>query len=67
MSLSRRIGITLLATATAAAVAVLHHHFLPDAAERIDLLGTLRIVSRESSAKRSRSRREITWCSMAWR
>jgi uncharacterized protein (TIGR03067 family) len=47
MTLPRRIGITVLATATAAIIAVLHHHFLPAAAERIDLHGTWRIVSRE--------------------
>jgi uncharacterized protein (TIGR03067 family) len=47
MTLTRRIGITLLATAMAAIIAVIHHHFLPGAAERIDLHGTWRIVSRE--------------------
>jgi uncharacterized protein (TIGR03067 family) len=47
MTLSRRIGITVLATAMAAIIAVIHHHFLPAAAERIDLHGTWRIVSRE--------------------
>ncbi len=51
MTLPRRIGLTLLATTLAAFLAVLHHHFLPGAAERIDLHGTWRIVSRESNDK----------------
>lgn len=51
MTLPRKIGLTVLATALAAILAVLHHHFLPEAAERIDLHGTWRIVSRELSGR----------------
>ncbi len=51
MTLTRRIGLTLLGTASATALAVLHQHFLPGAAERIDLHGTWHIVSREVDGK----------------
>ncbi len=51
MTLTHRIGLTLAAIALAAILAVLHHHFLPEAAERIDLHGTWRVVSRELNGK----------------
>jgi uncharacterized protein (TIGR03067 family) len=51
MSLTRRIGLALLSAAVAATLAVLHHHFVPEAAERIDLHGTWRIVSHELNGK----------------
>ena len=51
MTLTRPVGLTLLATLLAATLAALHHHFLPGAAERIDLHGTWRIVSRELDGK----------------
>jgi uncharacterized protein (TIGR03067 family) len=51
MTLTRRIGLTVLATAMAAILAVLHHHFRPEAAERIDLHGTWRIMSRVSKGQ----------------
>jgi hypothetical protein len=47
MTLTRRVGITLLATAIAAVIALVHHHYVPEAAERIDLHGVWRIVSRD--------------------
>jgi uncharacterized protein (TIGR03067 family) len=51
MTLTRRIGITVLATGMAAIIAVVHHHYLPEAAERIDLHGTWRVVSREHGGR----------------
>jgi uncharacterized protein (TIGR03067 family) len=51
MSLTRRIGLTGLATALAVIAAGLHHRYRPEAAERIDLHGTWRIVSRGSGGR----------------
>ena len=51
MTLPRRVGITALATGIAVIIALLHHHYLPEAAERIDLHGVWRIVSRENSGR----------------
>ncbi len=51
MTLTRRIGITLLAATIAAIIAVVHHHYLPEAAERIDLHGVWRIVSRDNGGR----------------
>jgi uncharacterized protein (TIGR03067 family) len=51
MTLTRPIGLALAASAVATALALLHHRFLPEAAERIDLHGTWRIVSRESGGQ----------------
>ena len=51
MSLNRRIGLTVMATALAVIAAGLHHRYRPEAAERIDLHGTWRIVSRESGGR----------------
>jgi uncharacterized protein (TIGR03067 family) len=47
MTLPKRIGITVLATGMAAIIAVAHHHYLPETAERIDLHGTWRVASRD--------------------
>jgi uncharacterized protein (TIGR03067 family) len=47
MTLTRRISLTSSATALAVLLAVLHHRARPEAAERIDLHGTWRIISHQ--------------------
>jgi len=44
-------GLTCFATALAAMLAGLHQHVLPGAAERFNLNGTWRVISREFDAK----------------
>ena len=57
MKIGHRVGLALAASALAMALAFLHHRFVPEAVERIDLHGTWRVIARENNGQQYRAYR----------